>query len=133
MSDQKALPFTDEQKAELDRRLDAYEADISVEESKLASGETGLLLKLSSPQFEVNVWLSFSEAKSLSNILLHNPSSKALCIGHAAGAKAFWSSDADGNYYLLIGEDDETWDVGITMMQKTIYDILDELNAHIAA
>jgi putative addiction module component (TIGR02574 family) len=26
-SDQKALPFTDEQKAELDRRLDAYEAD----------------------------------------------------------------------------------------------------------
>ena len=26
-SDQKALPLTDEQKAELDRRLDAYEAD----------------------------------------------------------------------------------------------------------
>ena len=26
-SDQKALPFTDEQKAELDRRLDAYETD----------------------------------------------------------------------------------------------------------
>jgi putative addiction module component (TIGR02574 family) len=25
--DQKALPFTDEKKAELDRRLDAYEAD----------------------------------------------------------------------------------------------------------
>jgi putative addiction module component (TIGR02574 family) len=27
-SDQKALPLTDEQKAELDRRLDAYEADV---------------------------------------------------------------------------------------------------------
>ncbi len=26
-SDQKVLPLTDEQKAELDRRLDAYEAD----------------------------------------------------------------------------------------------------------
>ena len=26
-SDQKALPLTDEQRAELDRRLDAYEAD----------------------------------------------------------------------------------------------------------
>lgn len=26
-SDQKALPLTDEQKAELDRRLDVYEAD----------------------------------------------------------------------------------------------------------
>jgi len=26
-SDQKALPLTEEQKAELDRRLDAYEAD----------------------------------------------------------------------------------------------------------
>ena len=26
-SDQKALPLTDDQKAELDRRLDAYEAD----------------------------------------------------------------------------------------------------------
>jgi len=26
-SDQKALPLTDEQKAELDRRLDAYEVD----------------------------------------------------------------------------------------------------------
>ena len=26
-SDQKALPLTDEQKAELDRRLDAYESD----------------------------------------------------------------------------------------------------------
>ena len=26
-SDQKALPLTDEQKAELDRRLDSYEAD----------------------------------------------------------------------------------------------------------
>ena len=26
-SDQKALPLTDEQKTELDRRLDAYEAD----------------------------------------------------------------------------------------------------------
>ena len=28
-SDQKALPLTDEQKAELDRRLDAYDADVN--------------------------------------------------------------------------------------------------------
>lgn len=107
--------------------------DVSVGIAQLVGGEEGFSVKISSPAMEINVWLSDSEAKEFSSVLSHEPSSKAHCLGSAAGSKVHWSRDADDRYYLLVGEDDDTWDIGITINKVTVNAILNALKSHIAA
>ncbi len=107
--------------------------DVSVGSARLVGGEEGLLIKVASPQLEVNVWLSISEAKEFANVLLLKPSSKALCLGVSAGSTVHWSRDADDRYYLLVGEGGETWDIGLTTNKATINAVLNAIKSHVAA
>jgi hypothetical protein len=51
----------------------------------------------------------------------------ALRIGDSAGASAFWSINSDKDrdtVVILIGEDDETWDISFAVPATTIDEIL---------
>lgn len=49
-------------------------------------------------------------------------------IGEVAGAPAWWSvDDAAGTLSILVGPDDETWDVGVTLPRGTLEVILTEV------
>ena len=100
------------------------EFDVSASFALLANGEDGLCLKIASPQIEVNVWLLPHEAAELSHLPSRSEVSKSLRLGLSAGEGVHWSRDAHGFYHLLVGEDDETWDIALTLDRVTFAAIL---------
>lgn len=94
----------------MSRTVQAPALEASAERCVLGSGEPGLCLKVVSFAVEVNVWLPSHAAEVLASL----PARDQLALGASAGAPAYWSRDSEGNYYLLIGADSETWDVGLT-------------------
>lgn len=55
----------------------------------------------------------------------------ALRIGRSAGAAVHWSVDLD-RLTLLIGHDDQTWDVGLTLPASLLPTIIEAVNRCLA-
>ncbi|WP_171160091.1 hypothetical protein [Usitatibacter palustris] len=72
------------------------------------------LLTLSSEFVELNVWLPLQELDRLeSRIPLDQGGTKAFQAGRSAGAPVHWIRQPTGQLYILVGDDDETWDFSI--------------------
>lgn len=85
--------------------------DVSVERE--ADGR--LLVKLATDEWEVNVRGSADDLAKLTEIRSADWDGRAaLLAGESAGAPVFWTSQGN-DATLLIGRDDETWDVAITV------------------
>jgi hypothetical protein len=89
--------------------------DVSASFALLANGDEGVHLKIASPQVEINVWLLPAEAEKLGTLPALAPELKSLRLGLSLGCSVHWSRDTQGRYYLLVGKDDETWDIGLTL------------------
>ena len=50
-------------------------------------------------------------------------------LGTAAKSPAHWARGERGEFYLLVGDDDETWDVGVTLSDETFREIIKEITA----
>jgi hypothetical protein len=50
----------------------------------------------------------------------------SLKIGESAGDSAFWCC-SDGILSILVGQDDETWDFGVSMPEGIIDDMIAEI------
>ena len=56
----------------------------------------------------------------------------ALRIGDSAGASAFWSTNGEEDrdvVVIVIGQDDETWDISVAIPATTIDSILDAIKS----
>ena len=56
----------------------------------------------------------------------------ALRIGDSAGAPVFWSASAEddtGAVAIMVGQDDETWDISFAVPAATIGEILEAVTA----
>jgi hypothetical protein len=103
--------------------------DISAGPAVLEDGTSGISIKVSSSTVEVNVWFSRADASRLDNVLVLSSDSKAIRLGTSANAQVHWAKDDEGHFYLLIGRDDETWDIGLTLDDVTFRGILSEIAA----
>jgi hypothetical protein len=93
--------------------------DFSIE----PDADAGLALKLATHEWEVNVYGSVDDLSRLSEIRSTNWSERrSIQAGESAGARAYWASTGD-QAALMIGHDDETWDVSVTVP----YDVIDEV------
>lgn len=75
-------------------------------------------IKISDDKFELNVHsITLDELVSLSNIYTTDLNNRnVLEIGISAGSPVFWGSDEDKkNVSILVGEDINLWDFGITL------------------
>jgi hypothetical protein len=81
-------------------------------------------IKISSDQWELNIWLT---ERDIVNLKAIRPGSwadrKSLQSGTVARAPVFWSIE-DGKLTILVGEDDETWDAAFTLPDTALTDIL---------
>ncbi len=80
-------------------------------------------IKISTAAAEVNVVVTPAEAAKLGRVRETPWLSGALQIGKSAGAPAWWSiGEEQGDPYLslLIGSDDQTWDIGFTLPLGTM-------------
>jgi hypothetical protein len=81
-------------------------------------------IKISSDQWELNIWLT---ERDIVNLKAIRPGPwadrKSLQSGTVARAPVFWSIE-DGKLTILVGEDDETWDAAFTLPDTALTDIL---------
>lgn len=97
--------------------------EVSAEKALLPDGREGVAVKVASPQIEINVWLTLEEAAALHDAPPEPSVAEALRRGTSVGKPVHWSRDAQNRYFLLVGDDDETWDIGVTFGAATYADI----------
>jgi hypothetical protein len=69
--------------------------------------------KISSETTEVNVYFQTDDPRSLLNVSEADWNArKSIQCGTSAGQKVWWSCDS-GSVTLLIGHDDESWDIAL--------------------
>ncbi|WP_030529651.1 hypothetical protein [Phycicoccus jejuensis] len=89
-------------------------ADVAVDAEVDADGRTVACAKISSGEWEVNVRATPLEFASLDSIRSAAWASRnSVAVGRSAGAPVFWSCDGS-IVSILIGSDDETWDVALS-------------------
>jgi len=88
----------------------------------------GCSVKIQAELCEVNVWASANDFLKLRDIRSANwDSRRSVCVGRAAGSPVWWCSDGE-TATLLIGPDDETWDMSLTVPVE----VVDEIVAQVA-
>ncbi|MFT5353756.1 MAG: hypothetical protein ACI9KE_000956 [Polyangiales bacterium] len=86
------------------------------------------LVKLSSDYLELN--LRFDQAKLglFTNIESADWNRRgSIALGSCLGAPVFWSASENGRVSMVIGADDEVWDVGLEISMTTLHRIRQEL------
>jgi hypothetical protein len=87
-----------------------------------------LAVKLQSDAWEVNVRGSIGDFMRLTEIRSADWSQRrSIAAGESAGAPVLWAS-VDDHAALMIGHDDETWDVSVTLP----FDLVDEIVREVA-
>lgn len=102
------------------------ETDVAIEERE-EDGVAYYAIKISSSFVEFNVTIPGSEIDQLRQVLSTDWASGALRLGTSAGAAVFWCTGDDDTLSVLIGHDDQTWDIGLTLPAKVVPQILDSL------
>jgi hypothetical protein len=94
--------------------------DVSVERTS----DGRLAVKLQTDEWEVNVHASAAELAQLRGVRAANWNERrSIRAGESAGAAVFWSANGDA-VTVLIGHDDEAWDVAVTVPQAVVEEIV---------
>jgi hypothetical protein len=87
--------------------------------------DAGLVAKIASDAWEINVRAAAEEFVALANIRSADwESRRSIKAGRSADAPVFWAFDGK-SAWILVGSDDETWDFGVAVPVS----IVDELVA----
>jgi hypothetical protein len=83
--------------------------------------------KLQGETWELNIWATTDELWKLTGIDKTDWAQRGtLKVGTCANAPVWWN-ELDGTVYILVGDDDEAWDMCITIPLGTIHELLGEL------
>jgi hypothetical protein len=84
----------------------------------------GCVVKIQAEMWEVNVWASAADLLKLREIRSADwDSRRSMSLGRAAGSPVWWCSDGE-SATLLIGPDDETWDMSLTVPVHVVDEIV---------
>lgn len=101
-------------------------ADVDVD----ADGETAAV-KIYCDEWEVNLRAAASDLLRLYQVDRASWSTRScLAIGRSAGMPVFWCAEGD-KVTILIGHDEETWDIAINVPLTTAYEIASRTEVHI--
>jgi len=103
--------------------------NMTVDVDDVIPGQQGFVktVKISTDQWEINIGLTETDIATLKAV---RPGSwaerESLRCGIVGRAPVFWSTK-DRYLTLLIGDDDESWDIAVTLPNSTLTTILKEL------
>lgn len=89
--------------------------EVGAEIATGANAEEMILLNLSSATSEMSIWLTHGDAAAILSSVPVGRAVTALTAGTSADARVHWTLDAAGRLYVVVGEDDECWDFGVTL------------------
>jgi len=85
------------------------------------------LVKLQDETWELNMWATTDELWKLARIEKTDwVQRRMLKVGTCANAPVWWN-ELDGTVNILVGNDDEAWDMGVTIPLGTVHELLAEL------
>jgi hypothetical protein len=90
------------------------------------------LVKIATDHVEMNVWVQEADLPKLAEVRGRRWELGALRIGRSAGTPAWWSVEAeeDGrSLSIVVGDDDESWDLNFRFPLETLDAILREIDA----
>lgn len=99
---------------------------VDVEKSLSKPGSDIYNIKIGSERFEVNIAIPVGQAKKLKQVFSTPWEPGSIRLGRSAGSAVFWSCDKR-TVSILIGHDDETWDVGFSIPLATLKAIIREI------
>jgi hypothetical protein len=92
-------------------------------------GNTVFVLKIQEQSWELNIYMTRHELALIPDVQAARCNNRSsLQIGKCVGLPAFWSCE-DGKLSILIGQDDENWDFGVTMSETVIDSMITEIKA----
>jgi hypothetical protein len=80
-------------------------------------------IKLQADCFEFNVRIAEDQIAQLKNVPNIDWENGALKLGKSADADVFWCADGDDFISVMIGHDDQTWDIAFQLPTGVIDDI----------
>lgn len=86
--------------------------DINIDKAYMENDESAILIKLSTDDCEVNIYIEQNKILDLVSYL-QGHSKTEYHGGNSAKSEVHWNIDND-YLYLLVGDDSETWDIGFT-------------------
>lgn len=93
--------------------------DVTVDE---ADGSVAVV-KLQTEMWELNIRAPVDDLVRLRAIRDADwDARRSLPIGTCAGAQVFWAT-SEGRSVILVGQDDETWDIAVTIPMATVDEI----------
>ncbi|MBI4885846.1 MAG: hypothetical protein HY824_02025 [Acidobacteria bacterium] len=90
-------------------------------EATTSNGAPSVHVKIGTSDVELNVWMSHTEVARLADVSAARWLKTSIRLGEVAGAPAWWSVDMESQTLsVLVGMDDETWDIGVTLPIGTL-------------
>jgi hypothetical protein len=98
-------------------------ASVTLSVVDVPSAVSVLQVKFGSPLGELNVYVSRSDQSRLQDVRSTQwASGKSVKLGTVLGMPAWWSVDRD-SLTVLVGEDDEAWDVAFSVPVAILSDL----------
>jgi hypothetical protein len=109
---------------------------LDVESSSGTPAAPGVLVKLQTETWELNVWAPLADLVRLRDIRDADwAARRSLAIGTCAGASVYWAMREWGTrqaeVVILIGHDDETWDIAVGIPLSTVDAIVSLAQRHL--
>jgi hypothetical protein len=103
--------------------------DVNVAATASRKGrDVSYTLTLEAEVFEVNIHIPAEEVEELKLVAGSRWEDGSMQIGESAGVPVFWSTD-DGMVAILIGEDDENWDIALSVPVQVMESIIGAIAA----
>jgi hypothetical protein len=74
-----------------------------------------IAVKIQGAEYEINIVLTDDDIAILDRDLPTVPNDRSLTAGTCFDAPVHWSKDSSDHLCIMVGQDDVTWDVGVTL------------------
>ena len=102
--------------------------EVSVENSYDERGNNAVLVKITSAAIELNVHLKLLDVKK---VLSAATSDTFYCnAGESANSPVHWKRESSDEIYILVGEDQDVWDICLLIPSDTFAEIISEIRAN---
>jgi hypothetical protein len=94
--------------------------DVTLNQASAPGEPVVVAVKIQSPAWELNFRATPEELAGLSSIREADwAARRCLHIGESAGTSVHWSAEGD-TATIMVGRDDETWDIAVTVPVATV-------------
>lgn len=110
-----------------DNKMKRSSLCVSISDHETADGSPRYGIKIQMDSAELNILIKLDEIDLFSEVVSASwDKRRSILIGECLGAPVHWCSTSE-DVSLLVGDDDETWDIAFTLPKSILQDIQQEL------